>query len=371
LLVLVSAVPARAQEADLARAGRAVLEGLVERGVPGASAAIVLSNGDSTSWVAGLASIEDERAVDADTRMLSGSVGKTYVTAAAHLLVQEGELELDRTAASYFEGADAEWIERLPAGREATLRQLLQHTSGIPRYVFEPAFTVRLRAEPDKVWRPEELLTHVYDREPLFRPGEGWAYADTNYIVVGLVIERVTGEAFYDFVRARLLEPHGLEPIPTDRRDVPDMAQGYVVTARELAGGEHALEDGRFAFNVQFEWCGGGWANRSIDLARWVGLLYGGGAFDRPYLETLLAGVDAPMLGPGVRYGLGAMLRDTPAGRLVYHDGFMPGYLTSAGYFPERGIAVALQVNTDDARKLGRPPALILAELALLMTDDE
>ena len=69
-----------------------------------------------------------------------------------------------------------------------------------------------------------------------------------------------------------------------------------------------------------------------------------------------------------MRYGLAAMLRETDAGPLVHHDGFMPGYLSSMGYFPEREVAVALQLNTDDGRKLGRAPSALLVELALAAT---
>lgn len=317
--------------------------------------------------MAGVDSLEDGRPLTAADRMLSGSVGKTYVTAVAHHLVHAGQLDLDATAASYFEGVDAEWPQRLPNAREVTLRQLLRHESGIPRWVLQPAFERDLAADRERAFTPEECLAYVYDMDPLFAPGEGWAYSDTNYLLVGMVIERVTGETFYDLAREHLIEPLGLtETVPSDSRDVPGIVQGHVVLLTSMAGGQRTLEDGRFAFNPQFEWCGGGWASTPLDLARWARLLYGGGALGAEeggaYLETLLDGVDAPGLGRGTRYGLGAMLRDTPAGPFVFHDGIMPGYLTSMGWFPESGIAGAVQVNTDDARALGRPLGTLLVQ---------
>ena len=354
--------------------GQELVDGLVERGSPGASAALVLPDGSRLTMVAGVDSLEDGRPLTAADRMLSGSVGKTYVTALAHFLIHAGKLDLDATAASYFEGVDAEWLERLPNAREVTLRQLLRHQSGIPRWVFQPAFERDL-ADPDRTFTPEQCLAYVYDMDPLFAPGEGWSYADTNYLVVGMVIERVTGETFYDQAREHLIEPLGLvDTVPSDQREIPGIVQGHVVLLESMAGGDRTLEKGRFVFNPQFEWCGGGWASTPLDLARWARLLYGGLALGAEeggaYLETLLDAVDAPGLGRGTRYGLGAMLRDTPAGLCVYHDGIMPGYLTSMGWFPESGIAGALQVNTDDARALGRPLGMLLVQLASIAREE-
>jgi len=354
--------------------GMELLHDLVERGVPGASAALVLPDGTQLTLVAGVDSLEDGRDLTAADRMLSGSVGKTYVTALAHFLVHTGKLDLDATAASYFEGVDAEWLERLPNAREVTLRQLLRHQSGVPRWVFQPAF-VRDLADRDRVFSPEECLAYVYDMDPLFAPGDGWAYADTNYLVVGMVIERVTGETFYDQVRKHLIDPLGLaDTVPSDSRDVPGVIQGHVVALASMAGGNRTLENGRFVFNPQFEWCGGGWASTPLDLARWARLLYGGKALGAEeggaYLETLLDAVEARGLGRGTRYGLGAMLRDTPAGRFVFHDGIMPGYLTSMGLFPESGISGAVQVNTDDGRALGRPLGMVLVQLASIAIEE-
>lgn len=372
--VLALAAAAGAQEsggaapeaaAGVRAAAREILDGLVEGGVPGASAALVLPGGEVVALAAGFASVDDELPLTPEHLLLVGSAGKTYVTAAAHRLVHAGKLELDVPVASYFEGEEVPWLERVPNAGAVTLRQLLRHETGIPRYVFKPEFTAEITERPDRAWRPEELLAFVFDDEPLFAPGEGWAYSDTNYVAAGILIEKAAGRPFYDLVRAELLEPHDLaRTVPSDRRRIPGMAQGHVVMGRQLGVPARTLAKGEFVYNVQFEWCGGGWATTPGDLARWVGILYSGEAFDAPYLATLLDTVEAPALGPGVEYGLGAMVRDTPAGRLVFHDGFMPGYLTSAGYFPEHGIAAALQLNGDDSRAVGRPLSDVLVELA-------
>ncbi|MGK0218970.1 MAG: D-alanyl-D-alanine carboxypeptidase [Planctomycetota bacterium] len=352
---------------ELKQSIQALLDGIVAKGITSASAGIVLPDGEVLAVVAGTADPETRRELLPTDMFLVGSTGKTYVTGIVHLLEAEGWLDFDSTAASYFaEDEDDSWLDDLPNGREVTLRQLLRHQTGIPRYVFGEEFTSTLTSQPDRVWTPKELLAFA-NRDALFAPGEKWAYSDTNYILLGMVVEKATGQTFYDLVRTRLLDPHGLrETVPTNRRRIERMAQGHVVMGRSMGVGEWALQEGQFSYNVQFEWCGGGWATTPSDLARWVGLLYGGRAFDEEYLGTLLDTVPAGGLGRGVGYGMGVMVRETKAGELRYHDGFMPGYTTSAGLFPASNIAVAIQLGSDNGRAVGKPLSMLLAELAVL-----
>ena len=358
-------------QARVVAGAQGVLDGLVERGIPGASAALVLPDGSLVTIVAGLADDETATAMTPEHRLLSGSVGKTYVTGAAHLLVESGQLDLDERAVEYLTDESREAVEAVPNGDAVTLRQLLRHRSGIPRYVFKPAFARELVADVDRRWRPEELLGFVAGDDPLFAPGEGFAYSDTNYIIVGLVIEAVAGTSYYDFVRERILVPRELlDTVPTDRRDVDDMAQGTVVLGASLVGVDRALDDGVFAYNPQFEWCGGGFACTPADLARWTRVLYAGELMEADYLDALLDGVDAPELGPGMRYGLGAMMTDTAVGPSIGHDGFMPGYLTTTAYFPDVEIAGAIQLNSDDMGKVGRRLSAVLVELVEIAGED-
>jgi D-alanyl-D-alanine carboxypeptidase len=295
--------------------------------------------------------------------MLQGSVGKTYFAALAMQLVGEGRLDLDAPVERYV-GHDP-WYPRVPNAGEITVRHLMTHTSGVMRYEFGEAFIRDLTSQPDKRWRPEELVAYVLDREPSFAAGEGWEYSDTNFILLGMVMEEVTGEACYDLIRARVLEPLGLhETVPSDSRRVPGLVMGYAGPDNPFGGADEVLgADGRFVFNPQFEWAGGGFASTASDLARWARALYTGRAFDPELLPVMLEGVPA-RLGPGSRYGLGVILRDTPAGPSRGHSGFFPGYLTEMAYFPEADVAVALQVNTSVPSALGRPPFEVLVELA-------
>lgn len=357
--------------AALARC-QAIVDGLVESGVPGASAAVVLPDGSVHAFVAGDTARTDGRALTPDDRLLVGSTGKTFVTAVAHRLLSDGILSLDESIATSFADDPPPWLDTLPHAREFTLRQLLRHQTGLARYVYVEAFHRTLGTQPDRVWQPEELLAFVADVPPMFAPGEGWAYSDTNYIVVGLLIEHVTGRRFYDLANEWFVGPLEFTgTVPTTSRRIPGLVQGEVINGRDLGIGPQLLDGDEATYNLQFEWCGGGWASTPTDLARWAGILYGGHALDdageaddAAYLDTLLETVDAPALGPGTRYGLGVMLRNTDQGPMRYHDGFMPGHLTTLAYFPEQDVAVALQLNTDDARCIGRPRPLVLVELA-------
>lgn len=119
--------------------------------------------------------------------------------------------------------------------------------------------------------------------------------------------------------------------------------------------------------NPQFEWAGGGWAASAADLARWGKAWYEGRAFDRALVEQAVQGVPAPALGPGVRYGLAVILRDTPLGASRGHSGYMPGYLTEMRYWPEHGLAVTYLVNTTAPGTLGRAPGTVVNELAAIV----
>lgn len=362
------------QETDLderirVRAARR-LDALVEQGkLPGASLAFILPDGAELTVTSGFASKEDQTKMSPTHRMPAGSAGKTFVAAVAVRLVLSGKLALEDPASKWL--GEEEWFARLPNAGTLTLHNLLNHTSGIPEYYSQPEFIAELKKDTDRAWKPEELLAFVLDDPPLFSAGEGWSYADANFLVVGLIIERASEESFYGQVKRDLLKPHGLtRTLPTDRPDLPDLAQGYIVMGRFFGYPAHAVEEGVFAFNPQFEWCGGGFLSTPRDLAKWASVLYQGKAFEGDYLEALLGGVPTR---PKSRekYGLGTFLQETKVGPMHGHDGFFPGYLTSMGYFPEHGFAAALQLNTDDLRALRVPSVhLVLEEYAAIAADE-
>jgi D-alanyl-D-alanine carboxypeptidase len=315
-------------------------------GLPGATLGVALADGRTLALATGWADTARRIPMTPAARLLQGSVGKTYVAAVALQLVQEGRLALDDPISRYL-GREP-WFGRLPNADGITLRHLMQHTSGLVRYEFNPAATAIFRAEPFKVWTPEERLAFLFDTKAAFAPGTGWDYSDTNYIVLGMIIEHVTGRAYYDELRERILGPLGLaSTIPSDRRDLPGVVNGYAGPRNELGGFDASLPDSLLAVNPQLEWTGGGIASTSEDLARWARLLYTGRVFDTALVRQMVDGVPA-RLGPGARYGLGAIIRETRLGPAWGHSGFFPGYATEVLYFPGIGAAVAVQVNVTD-----------------------
>jgi D-alanyl-D-alanine carboxypeptidase len=352
------------QEAELQARLQAVVNAFHGGGsFPGVSAAVSLPDGSVIAVTAGEADTIRHLTMTPQARMLQGSVGKTYFAALAMQLMGEDRLDLDARVADYLGHHD--WYHRIPNATEITVRHILTHTSGVMRYEFKEAFTVDLTAQPAKHWEPQELLAYVLDEEASFEAGEGWEYSDTNFILLGMIIEGITGRPCYDLIRERLLVPLGLDDtVPSDSRSIPGLIMGYAGPGNPFGGTDEVLTaDGRFVINPQFEWAGGGFASTTSDLARWARALYTGQAFAPELLPTMLEGVPA-RLGQGSRYGLGVILLDTPVGPSQGHSGFFPGYLTEMAYLPELDLAVAVQVNTSVGRALGKSPFAVLLELA-------
>ena len=334
---------------------------------PGATLGVVLADGESFGLAVGYSDRDAKVAMKPTDRMLAGSTGKTFAAATAMQLIKDGKISLDDKVEKYL-GKEA-WFARLPNAKDITVRQLMNHTSGLVRYEFKKEFTDFLTANPYKTWTPEERLAYLLDEKPPFEAGKGWDYSDTNYIVLGMIIERVTGKNFYDEANKRFVKKFKLSgTIPQDGPMLKGVVQGYAGPNNPFGGKDAMIENGKFVVNPQLEWTGGGWASTGEDLARWAKLMYEGKAFDPSMVPVMLDGVPAK-LGPNVKYGLGVIIRPTAAGLTYGHSGFFPGYITDMMYFPEKKIAVAVQVNTSAPGVFaGKPPGRLLAEIAEMVT---
>lgn len=334
---------------------------------PGMTVGVVLPDGRARGFAVGLADREKRQAMKSTDRMLQGSVGKTYVAAVALQLVGEGKLDLKKNVSDYL--ADLAWFSRIPNAGDITVRHIMTHTSGVMRYEFKPAFTEDLKKQPNKAWQPAELLRYILDEKPSFAAGKGWEYSDSNYILLGMIIEKITGKSLFGEIKRRLLVPLGLrDTVPSDRRRIPGLIQGYPNPRSPFGLGGTSLVDGVFMFNPQFEWAGGGWASTTLDLARWAKALYEGRAFPKHLLSKALDGEDA-RLGRGSKYGLGVIMRPTPLGEAWGHSGYFPGYLTEMHYYSEHRFSVAVQFNTSNGRSIGRNPRGVADGLARLIAD--
>ncbi|MGE3467394.1 MAG: serine hydrolase domain-containing protein [Pyrinomonadaceae bacterium] len=334
---------------------------------PGATVGVVLSDGESFGLAVGHSDRETKVPMKAGDRMLAGSTGKTFAGAVAMQLVKEGKIDLDAKVSKYL--GTLPWFSRLPNANDITVRQLMNHTSGLVRYEFKDSFTKFLIENPMKAWTPAERLAYLLDEKAPFEAGKGWDYSDTNYIVLGMIIEKVTGKDFYDEARRRLIKPLKLkDTIAQEGPVMKGVVQGYAGAENPFGKNDAMIANGKFLINPQLEWTGGGWASTGEDLARWAKLYFEGKAFDASLLTQVLDGVDAPMLGRTTKYGLCAIIRPTPAGLTYGHSGFFPGYMTDMMYFPETKIAIAIQVNTSVGRDLGgKGPGRMIVEIAELI----
>lgn len=339
---------------------------------PGVTVGYVLADGRSGSVSIGYSDVENKTPMKPSDRMLAGSIGKTYVAAAMLQLVQERKVNLDDKIEKWL-GRES-WFNRLPNAKDLTLRMLMTHSSGIPEHVLNKELIARLKQEPEKVWKPEELITYILDAKPLFAAGQGFSYADTNYILVGMIFERITHKTVYGEVERRILKPLKLErTIPSDKMHLPEVIPGYTQSNNPFGIDGRMIIDGKFVFNPQFEWTGGGFASTAEDLARWAKALYEGKVFGKAELAQMLDGVVATGRGGGAdsKYGLAVQIRPSNWGTSYGHEGWYPGYLSAMEYFPDQKVAIAVQFNTDIGQKLKRGPRGYLFEVAKILLGEK
>lgn len=340
-----AAVASRGDAALRAKAEPVVAAWFERAGVPGATVAVVMEDGREAELAVGLARKAPPIAMRPGDRMMSGSIGKTFVAAAMLGLVEAGQADLDAKVSTWL--GDRAWYARVPNSADVTLRMLMNHSSGIREHVTSPEFIAALRDAPEQAWKPEELAAFALDQEPLFAAGQGWSYADTNYIFVGMVIEEITGKKYEEVVRERVLEARGLdETTPVEGPELSGLVSGYTAPGKPFHVPEEVCVDGRYAVNPQFEWTGGGMVTTAADLARWARMLYGGAVLREETRRMMLDGVPAKT-GPRDKYGLGVQIWPTRHGDAVGHSGYFPGYVSIMAWYPEKRVAVAVQVNTD------------------------
>lgn len=371
-LVLAVALPsARAEETSAAvrAALQARLDALrAEAGCPGISAGVTLEDGTTYALASGVADEDTREALTPEHRMLAGSTGKMLFAALALRAVDSGRLELDRKVATYLDGTP--WFQRLQNHADITVRQLMNHTSGLVRYELHPVFLERLASDPLHEFTLEERLECLFDAEAPFPAGERFEYSDTNYIVLGAALERVLEQDAYAAIEAEVLRPLAVSGIvPARGIRIERLAQGHPAADDPFTRGAKLLKDGALTLNPQFEWAGGGYATTAGDLARFVHQQFGDGGIGTALRAEVTDGVDAPQLGPGTRYGLCCIVKSGPLGTTLGHSGFFPGYVSDARWFEDSRLSVVVQVNTSDFARLGKGTGWMAHELARVVLD--
>ena len=320
-----------------------------ERGLPGMTAAYGLEDGTVRVFAVGSADREERIPMRPNSRMLAASIGKTFTAATALALSAEGVLDLDAPIRQYI--GDEKWLSRLPNGDTITTRHLLTHSSGIADHVksagFAREFLKQIRGERPPI-TPRELVSFVLDMPAHCKPGNGFYYSDTGYIIAGLIVEKAGGNDLYAQIRSRFLIPLGLSlTTPSDRKHLPGLASGYLSPDNVFGLPEKTTyRPEEMVWNPRVEWAGGGFVSNPRDLVLWTKALYEGRAIPGNYREALLQGV---RVGPSVRYGLATVITENPGGTYASfgHKGWIPGYCSSIRYYTRHKAAVAFQINSD------------------------
>jgi D-alanyl-D-alanine carboxypeptidase len=271
---------------------------------------------------------------------------------------------------------DRAWYGGLPNAEKITIGHLLHHQAGLPDHPHLPTFQAAAAARiaaGGSAFTPEEIISFIATEKPLFEAGTAWAYSDTNYILLGLIIEKVTGRTYYDLVQETFLHPLALSrTFPSNRRDLPGLAVGYTSPGNPFRLPNRTADAaGHLVWDPAVEWTGGGLASTSRDLAVWGHHLFGGAAMTAPYLDKLLDGVPVSPETPTILYGAGvAIYANTPRGTVYGHGGWIPAYVSSLRHYADHGVTVAFQINTDtgitdDSSDLVPALEAALAELAI------
>jgi D-alanyl-D-alanine carboxypeptidase len=320
---------------------------------------------DGTEWTgtSGMADVAGGVDVTPETAFALASVSKTYTAALVLSLAADGLIDLDAPALAYLEGAALD--------KRITVRQLLDHTSGLDDYFLHPPIDKALLADRSAFWSVRRTLRYV--SKPYFPPGTGWHYSNTNYLYLGLIAERVSGLTLSAALRERFFTPLGLDATWYQAVEEPraPTAIGYRFASPRLTDRPISLADGTgvapFTSVVSAAAGAGSIAATSSDVARWARLLYRGDVLGRTMTDEMLSGV-ATTAGyrPRVPYGLG--VQSFPiSGRSSYgHSGRLLGFRSVVRHIPSEGLTIAVLTNQSRAD----PAQVLSALLAIVFRPD-
>lgn len=308
---------------------------------PGLSASILLPDGTRIDHQAGQADRQRNTPVDPDTRFLSGSIGKTITAIVAVQLAEEGVLDLDAPVEPWLSGHD--WWPALANHEGMTMRHLLNHSAGVPDYLEDIDFFLANLTRGRRGFTPDDTVGFVAGDQAEGPLGRHFSYSDTDYILVGLIIEAATGESFYEQARRRVISPLGLSRTePLQGRDFAHLANGY---RRSLLGLTPTARNGRLRRNLDHEWTAGGWVTAPQDLVSLYRALGTGGLFEAEG-QTMRTDYNAFEPGGAAGYGLGIYVRVTGDEQYrISHGGDFGGYRSAVLYDSATGLTVATQAN--------------------------
>jgi len=329
-LALSAATPrsARADEADTL-----IRDTMQRQRVPGATIAVVQKGQVLKAQGYGLSNIELQVPAKRESVYQSASVGKQFTATAVMMLVEEGKLNLDERVHAY--------LPQTPASWKGTVRQLLAHTSGMP----EITDATDLRRD----YSDDELLKLVFKSPPDFEPGEKFKYSNTGYVILGILITKVTGEPYGDFLKRRIFEPLGMKTtrIISEADIIPNRSAGYRLVKGELKNQEwvsptfNSTADGSLYLTVD-------------DLIKWDAALYGEDILKTDSLQQMWT----PMKtndGQPTKYGFGWFVDSVNDHRLVHHTGRWQGFTSCIRRYVDDQLTVIVLMNLAGPEEKGQP----------------
>ena len=349
-LALAAAAPAHAVPADLAAKAQAYLKSAFPADQPGA--AVIITDDGKTVFAAGqgLADLQARTPITPATVFRIGSITKQFSAAVMLQLVAEGKVSLDDKLSKFYP-------DYPKPGADATIAQLLNHTVGVQSYTGIPGWMTDEK-NTERAYTTEQMIALFKDLPARFEPGEQFQYNNSGYVLVGAVIEKVTGKAWHEAVDERIARPLGLTSIRygTVETSIPGMAKGYTQTDGKQVPARK--------IDMSVPHAAGALIGSVEDLAKWSHALHHG----KVVPPELYAKMIAPTLlpdGKSENYGFGVALSDVRNRKAIRHGGGIFGFSTDALYIPDEDLFVAVFVNSDEPVSSGSVLSQRLAALAL------
>ncbi|MGB3861549.1 MAG: serine hydrolase domain-containing protein [Candidatus Aminicenantaceae bacterium] len=309
----------------------------LELQVPGISAAVILP--DNTTWLGVSGKSSNSEAINSAMLFGLGSVTKTYIAALVLQLVEEGALSVEDPIGN--------WISEFgQIDRKIKIRQLLNHTSGLYRYQLKPDYYAAITTQPEKVWTVLEIL-EKFQGEPECLPEECWGESAMDYVLLGLIIEKITGSSVSSQLVSRFFAPLNLEQTylyPEQKYPDEMMAHMWwdVTGSGELVDVVGDTTDLPLAGLFSSLWTSGAMHSTAENLARFAKDLFEGKVLEENSLEKMLA--PGPELYTGAHYGYSVII-DQVNGKTAYWHSGGAGYSSIYYYFPEDGLSIAVLCN--------------------------
>jgi D-alanyl-D-alanine carboxypeptidase len=335
-------------------------DGMLRYGAPGVLAGVQTADG-GLKVRSGYGNLASRRPVPWNARFRIGSMTKPFVATTVLQLVGEGRLSLDDHVERWLPGLVR---GRGNDGREITVRELLQHTSGLPDYTGSIPWILNRkgfeRHRFDTV-KPLQAVRIALRAKPTFKPGTSWSYSNTNYMLAGLIIEAVTGRTWQDEVRDRVVTPLGLRHT-TLPQTVPDIPGPHAVGYERFPGPGATPEDPRYGKQIDatrqnVSWGGpAGEIISTVDDGNTFLRAVAGGRLLAPaqlaeMQRTVPTNSGFRKNWPGARYGLGIMRIPTPCGISWSHGGDIMGYMTRNAVSADGSRSVIVSLNTDSPKR--------------------